>query len=48
MIQPGGHIDEHDESIWQAAKREIEEEVGVDTVLHEWHNLSSQDRKSVV
>jgi 8-oxo-dGTP pyrophosphatase MutT (NUDIX family) len=37
-LQPGGHVDEDDAEIWQAAAREIREETGVtDITLHSWH-----------
>jgi 8-oxo-dGTP pyrophosphatase MutT (NUDIX family) len=37
-LQPGGHVDESDAGIWQAAAREIREETGViDITLHPWH-----------
>jgi 8-oxo-dGTP pyrophosphatase MutT (NUDIX family) len=37
-LQPGGHVDEDDAEIWQAAAREIREETGIAEVsLHPWH-----------
>ena len=37
-IQPGGHVDENDNSVLDAALREAEEETGInDLVLFEWH-----------
>lgn len=36
-LQPGGHVDEHDAEIWQAAAREIREETAVVATLHPWH-----------
>ncbi len=37
-LQPGGHVDEDDAGIWQAAAREIREETGVTEItLHPWH-----------
>jgi len=37
-IQPGGHVDENDPSVLDAALREAEEETGInDLVLFEWH-----------
>lgn len=37
-IQPGGHVDENDSSVLDAALREAEEETGInDLVLFEWH-----------
>lgn len=36
-IQPGGHF-EHDDSIWECAAREVQEETGLKSiVLHNWH-----------
>lgn len=36
-IQPGGHIEE-DTTLWEAAKREVQEELGLSQVeLHPWH-----------
>jgi len=39
-IQPGGHTDE-DETLWEAAQREVFEETGIKTSLHSWHVLNN-------
>ena len=31
-LQPGGHVELHDQSLWHAAQREVYEEVGVEIV----------------
>lgn len=36
-IQPGGHIEDVDSAMWQAATREVLEETGIAAKLHPWH-----------
>jgi len=41
-LQPGGHIDLGDETIWAAAEREIKEETGLGEIkLHPWHSANN-------
>ena len=38
LLPPGGHIEDLDENIMKASKREVEEEVGIkDLELHSWY-----------
>ena len=37
-IQPGGHVEKDDASLWEAAEREVGEETGMKLTLHSWHN----------
>lgn len=37
FLQPGGHVDPEDNSIAEAAAREITEETGLTVKLHDWH-----------